>query len=61
MRRQKELVVRAKVVETKLKGIAKSLRKESWVIRLQKQEISLEEVKRGIVYCPSWRTSSRRS
>ena len=35
----KELVVRAKVVETKIKGISKSLRKENAVIRLQKREM----------------------
>ena len=35
----KELVVRAKVVEIKLKGIAKSLQKESCIIRLQKREM----------------------
>ena len=35
----KDLVVRAKVVETKLKGISKSLQKESSIICLQKWEM----------------------
>ena len=35
----KELVVRAKVIETKLKGMSKSLQNESSVIRLQKREM----------------------
>ena len=35
----KDLVVRVKVVETKIKGITKSLRKECSVIRLEKREM----------------------
>lgn len=35
----KELVVKAKVVETELKGITQSLRKESGTIRLHKREM----------------------
>ena len=35
----KDLVVRVKVVETKIKGITKSLRKECSVIRLEKREL----------------------
>ena len=35
----KDMVVRAKVVETKIKGITKSLRKECSVIRLQKRDM----------------------
>ena len=35
----KELVVRTRIIETKIKGIAKSLRKESSLIRLQKREL----------------------
>ena len=35
----KELVVRAKVVETKIKEISKSLRRENSIIRLQKRDM----------------------
>lgn len=35
----KDLVVRAKVIETKIKGISRSLRKECSVIRLQKRDM----------------------
>ena len=38
---EKDLVVRSKVVETKLKGITKTLRKECSTIRLQKRTFSI--------------------
>ena len=37
--RMKYMAVRAKFVETKLKGVCKSLRKENSVIRLKKREL----------------------
>ena len=35
----KELVVRTKIVETRIKGMAKSLKKDSSLIQLQKREL----------------------
>ena len=35
----KDMIVRSRVVETKLKGVCKSLRKENTMIRVQKREL----------------------